>query len=255
MNPSIQCYTKEHEMLIAWAAPFLFLFCFLGPFVITGRMFEWRCTACLKPYISVDFLQESYKNERSINGGQTFFQQCQTNFEIVLLFRRICLIVISIVSQQLCISTNGVCEGRYMAFNVLLFVSVIIQAVLMPFKISAHNYLEIFSLTSNFVLLGLTSQSHDGFTGIMLDVLPGAVMSIFAIYAVHENVGKVYRCFCCSRRSSSSAAWPSLVSGALTQTPPDDADEVAHYITLADSADDADERHRSSHSILHDPLN
>ena len=154
-NPGIQCYGSDHARMLAWSIPFLAVFVVLCPVVIAGRMFNWRCSAGLQAWVRVDFLQIPYKHKSSLSPEgdtrlQTVKESCQSNYEIILLARRVCLTAVALLSDSVCQSSESVCLPQVVAVNAVLFGSVIVHTVVMPFKNRIHNRLEVLSLVLNF---------------------------------------------------------------------------------------------------------
>jgi hypothetical protein len=188
--------------MIAWALPFFLLFVVVGPLLIAGRMFGWRCISGLKAWIRVDFLQGSYKKKQEGGASQTLKESCQTNFEIILLVRRICLTVVSLFSASLCDDTGGaLCTPKVVAVNAVLFASVIIQMVLMPFRNRVHNHLEMGSLILNFLLfdIALLATSGQGSNvdnvatvSLVLDLVRVVAFLALGGYSVYMRTGQIY---------------------------------------------------------------
>ena len=208
-NPAIECYKEDHYSMIAWASPFFLLFVIIGPLLIAGRMFGWRCMSGLKAWVRVDFLQGSYKKKQEGGASQTLKESCQTNFEIILLVRRICLTAVSLFSASLCDETDGaLCSSKVVAVNAVLFASVIIQTVLMPFKNRVHNHLEIGSLVLNFLLFDIALLATSGREGsnadnvaavsLVLDLVRVAAFLVLGGYGVYENRASFSSLLCSS---------------------------------------------------------
>jgi hypothetical protein len=242
-NPAIECGKEEHHSMIAWALPFFLLFVVIGPLLIAGRMFGWQCTSCLKSWVRVDFLQGSYKNKQEAN-SQTLKESCQTNFEIILLVRRICLTVVSLVSASLCDDTGAaLCTPKVVAVNAVLFASVIIQTVLMPIRNRVHTHFEIGSLVLNFVLFdtALLATSGQGSNvdnvatvSLVLDLVRVVAFLALGGYGVYENRTNLFGLTCQSGLShvdtseeSALAGYTALVSVASSSEETADAPVAA----------------------------
>jgi hypothetical protein len=196
-NPAIQCYKEEHHSMIAWALPFFLLFVVMGPLFIAGHMFGWKYMSGSKAWVRVDFLQGSYKKKQEGN-DQTLKESCQTNFEMILLVRRICLAAVSLFSASVCDETGGaVCSSKVVAVNAVLFASAIIQTMLMPFRNMVHNHLEIGSLVLNFALFDTQLLATSGSeqpnannvetVSLVLDLVRFAAFLALGGYGVYEN--------------------------------------------------------------------
>jgi hypothetical protein len=199
-HPATECYKEEHYSMIAWASPFFLLFVIIGPLLIAGRMFGWQCMSGLKAWVRVDFLQSSYKNkQREGSVSKTFKEVCQTNFEMILLVRRVCLTAVSLASASFCDEERGsVCVAMVVPVNVILFASMLIQALLMPFRNRVHNYLEVVSLMLNFLLFDIalfSTHSNEGSTdtlSLVLDLVRVAAFVVLGGYGVYENRASVF---------------------------------------------------------------
>jgi hypothetical protein len=203
-NPAIQCWkSEEHRIMMVWAPPFFLLFVVIGPLLITGRMFGWTCMSGLKAWVRVDFLQGSYKRKQD-GDFQTLKQSCQTNFEILLLLRRVCLTAVTLFSASLCkTDTDELCTSKVVAVNAVLFASMIVHTVLMPFRNRVHNYLEIGSLVLNFLLFDIALLATSGSDGLetvrlVLDLVRVAAFLVLGGYGVYENRVSLNRLVCCS---------------------------------------------------------
>jgi hypothetical protein len=79
--------------------------------------------------------------------------------------------------------------------NVILFTSVVLQALLMPFRNKIHNYLEIVSLMLNFLLFDVAlfaTSSDEGSVdtlSLVLDLVRVAAFVVLGGYGVYENRG------------------------------------------------------------------
>jgi hypothetical protein len=161
----------------------------------------------LKAWVRVDFLQGSYKKKQEGGVSQTLKESCQTNFEIILLVRRICLTAVSLFSASLCDETDGaLCSSKVVAVNAVLFASVIIQTVLMPFRNRVHNHLEIGSLVLNFVLFDTALLATSGSEGpnannvaavsLVLDLVRVAAFLALGGYGIYENRASICEFMC-----------------------------------------------------------
>jgi hypothetical protein len=194
-NPGVECYKEAHYFMIAWALPFFLLFVVIGPLLIAGRMFGWRCMSGLQAWVRVDFLQTSYKNKQGEeSASKTFKEVCQTNFEMILLVRRVCLTAVSLASASFCDQESGpVCVAMVVPVNILLASSLYIQALLMPFRNRVHNYLESVSLMLNFVLFDVALFATNRDEGsvdtlsLVLDIVRVAAFVVLGGYGVYEN--------------------------------------------------------------------
>jgi hypothetical protein len=125
-NPAIQCTGAEHIAMLSWSIPFFAIFVVAVPFIIAGRMFELRSMQKLNRWITVEFLQAAYKSHLGDDKGD-FYEQCQTNFEVVLLARRIVLTALVLYTDSLCTSSYGICMPKVVGINAIRFFSMLIQ--------------------------------------------------------------------------------------------------------------------------------
>jgi hypothetical protein len=185
----------------------------------------------------VDFLQASYKNKQGGN-SQTLKESCQTNFEMILLVRRICLAAVTLFSAALCDDTGGaLCTEKVVAVNIVLFASVIIQTVLMPFKNKVHNYLEIGSLVLNFLLFDIALMATGGggegvsTVSLVLDLVRVVGFLVLGGYGVYENRASLFGLTSqvVTSEESGLAGYTALVSVAPSSNETVDAPVAAPY--------------------------
>ena len=76
-----------------------------------------------------------------------------------------------------------------MGVNGILFGSIIIQAVLMPFKKRIHNWMEIASLSLNFILfdIAISADKDPELVGWTLDIVRVTVLFGFLGFGLIEN--------------------------------------------------------------------